>query len=71
MTRTKLLKAMEAAEEAFEECLEEDNYDPAFFDLQLTGYLMTDDFKPRRIAKFLPEHQATSLSKQVSEGESE
>lgn len=57
MTRQVLVEAMEEAEEAFEQYIDEQSLDPAYFDLELTGYLLGGDFKPKRSAKFLPEFE--------------
>jgi len=57
MTRKALVKAMEEAEEAFNNYLEENNFDPAYFELEMTGFLMTDSFDPLKSVKFLPEHK--------------
>jgi len=53
-----LCKAMENAREKFEETIEKENLDPSFFDLELTGFLLTQNHVPLEVAKFLPKHEA-------------
>jgi len=53
-----LCKAMENARETFKETIEEENLDPSFFDLELTGFLLSQNHAPLEVAKFLPRHEA-------------
>lgn len=54
--KEELLEAMHDAEEAFEESLNDNGLDPAFFALRLEGYLLSSfEFKPMEKIVFEPE----------------